>query len=595
MKKGRDIMSENIKKIPWKDDPSVEVIYRRSPEIGDNNRYKGFKQQTVILKKGDVLREGYMALPCDIIFEQDVAVKMRDGVTIYTDIFRPATDEKVPAIVAWSPYGKNGSGNQNLDIFPGLLGIAADSLSSLQKWEGPDPAYWCANGYALLNPDARGAFMSEGDLEQWGPLDACDGYDFIEWAAQQAWCSGKIGMSGNSWLAVSQWFIASAQPPHLCAIAPWEGQCDMYRYDIVRGGIPNSGFNRDVCTYLAGNNYLESCADMIDEYPLMNSYWESKIPDLKSVITPAYIVASYSSVVHAEGTFRAYREISSEEKWLRIHDGLEWTDYYSEENKADLKKFFDCYLKGLDNGWKDTAPVRLSILDPGGKDRHGIEKQSFPPDGVQMKKYYLDASSGFISAQKPQNHSSKGYISDDGCSSADFVLEFEEDTTFIGYASLHLFAQAKDSDDMDLFVFIQKTDAQGNTLYHRTVKMADPVLAQIYSSMNGMNYSGPQGRQRASLRMEDPDKSTEEIPFLLYTKEEKLTPGEIADIHISLGPIGEVFHKGEKLKLIITGYNLAGSPLPSVEDVVPSNKGEHIVHTGGEYSSYLYLPVYTQN
>lgn len=69
-------------------------------------RYPGFKQETLILKAGTVRREGAMPLPCDILLERDVPIKLRDGVTIYTDVFRPVNEENCPAILAWSPYGK---------------------------------------------------------------------------------------------------------------------------------------------------------------------------------------------------------------------------------------------------------------------------------------------------------------------------------------------------------------------------------------------------------------------------------------------------------------------------------------------------------
>lgn len=69
-------------------------------------RYTGFKPETVLLKKGSIRLKSYMSLPCDIILERDVPVKLRDGVTIYTDIFRPNDHKPHPAIMAMSPYGK---------------------------------------------------------------------------------------------------------------------------------------------------------------------------------------------------------------------------------------------------------------------------------------------------------------------------------------------------------------------------------------------------------------------------------------------------------------------------------------------------------
>ena len=77
---------------------------------------------------------------------------------------------------------------------------------------------------------------------------------------------------------------------------------------------------------------------------------------------PAYIVASYSNSIHTPGTFRGWRRIGSAEKWLRIHNTMEWPDYYEASAEQDLLRFFDHYLKGIDNGWHGhaTRPVRTT-------------------------------------------------------------------------------------------------------------------------------------------------------------------------------------------------------------------------------------------
>ena len=93
-----------------------------------------------------------------------------------------------------------------------------------------------------MNADARGAGGSEGDVRSWGSAEGEDGHDLVEQIAVQPWCTGRVALAGNSWLAVSQWFIAAQQPPHLTAIAPLEGSGDMLREMLVRGGVPNFGF-----------------------------------------------------------------------------------------------------------------------------------------------------------------------------------------------------------------------------------------------------------------------------------------------------------------------------------------------------------------
>ena len=216
-------MSENIEsstEVYEFGNEKIEVIFRKASSIDTPEaRYPGFNPGIRTLTKGTIIKDGALPLPCNILFERDIAVTLRDGTVIYTDIFRPVNGTDLPAIIAWSPYGKEG-GVSGLDNYPNRAGVPRSATSGLEKFEGPDPAYWCSHGYAVINPDPRGIYSSTGDIHYWGTQESEDGYDLIEWTAEQSWCNGKVSMTGNSWLAISQWFIAALKPPHLTAIAP---------------------------------------------------------------------------------------------------------------------------------------------------------------------------------------------------------------------------------------------------------------------------------------------------------------------------------------------------------------------------------------
>jgi len=97
----------------------------------------------------------------------------------------------------------------NKKQYPNPFGIPRSAMSGLQSWEGNDPAYWCGHGYAVVQVDARGAFDSEGDIVYLGSQEGREGHDAVERVAALPWCSGRVGLAGNSWLAVSQ----CAPPP----------------------------------------------------------------------------------------------------------------------------------------------------------------------------------------------------------------------------------------------------------------------------------------------------------------------------------------------------------------------------------------------
>lgn len=94
--------------------------------------------KTAELPAGHQKRSGCRALPVPIILDQDQILTLRDGVRIRADIYRPKTEEKVPAIVMWGPYGKSGVGALNLHAMPLRAGIPAGQLSGYENFEGFD-------------------------------------------------------------------------------------------------------------------------------------------------------------------------------------------------------------------------------------------------------------------------------------------------------------------------------------------------------------------------------------------------------------------------------------------------------------------------
>lgn len=591
----------------------IQVPTRKAlPTDASRARYPGFKQETLVLKAGSVRREGAKSLTCDILLERDVPIKLRDGVTIYADIFRPTTGDACPALLAWSPYGKE-IGGQMLDDVPMRAGVAIDATSGLEKFEGPDPAYWVAHGYAVVNPDKRGTYMSEGDLLYWGHEDALDGCDVIEWIASQKWCNGKVGMSGNSWLTVSQWFIAAERPEHLAAIAPWEGFCDHYRESGTRGGIPTPEFPEMIAeTFSSAYGRLEDQPRMIVEKPFMCDYWEDKAAKVENIEIPAYVVASYTNTVHTHGTFAGYRRMASKEKWLRVHNTQEWFDYYTPENVEDLRRFFDHYLKGIDNGWENTPKVRLSVLNPGGQDIVGREENEFPLARTEYRKLYLSATDSTLLATLPTDTATNTYLSTADNAKITYRYRMEQPTEITGYMKLHLWVSAPDNDDMDLAVRVEKLSKDGKPLPDKT----GAIIAAT-------------GMMRVSMRQIDKTKSTEAEPYYPFTTEQKLKPGEIVPVEIEIWPMGLLFDKGEILQLTVGAYKpeKAAIPFGSARITIPKkgftympgqkvemmtiggnatecadpkevvtspathNVGRHCIYTGGKYDSYLYVPV----
>jgi predicted acyl esterase len=574
-------------------------VYVPSRPLEPGDRYgvlSDFEPGTRTLPAGFRLAPAFTSLPVDIVLQKDIAVTLRDGVTIYVDVFRPASTAQVPVIVAWSPYGKGqGSSRSAMGVFE-LVGLKQDIVSGLHKFEGPDPAYWCAQGYAVCNPDMRGTINSEGDSVLWDRQEGRDGHDLIEWLGVQDWCNGKVAMSGTSYLAASQWFTAAEQPPHLAAINPWEGVSDTYRDLVMRGGMPDTGFAEMLQdSAFWGKNRKEDILAEAERYPLLNRLWENKIPDLSRITVPAYVVASYSNSLHTNGTFRGWRRIASERKWLRIHNSQEWPDYYDEQNRDDLRRFFDHFLKGEDNGWEQTPRVRYAVLDLEGGDRVNLPAQQFPPDGVSSTKYYLDGQTRVLDAQAPTAEMAVPYSAGANPEWVSFITRFEHETVLTGYPKARLYVEAVGADDMDVFVFVQKLDEYGTPLQVFTVPNHNARLHDVTErGASILRYKGSAGRLRVSMRHMDEALSTDEIPAHTFDRVQKLQPGEIAQIDVDLSPVGLAFRPGQQLRLIVSAHNQFGPMMPGNREYIPQNAGQHVIHTGGSHASYLQLPVQTR-
>jgi predicted acyl esterase len=616
---GDDVMTRDFPTRIYGDD-AAEIPYRKAlPPEAPRARYTGFKPEQVTLPKGSIRRAGAKPLPVDIILERDVAVKMRDGVTIYVDVFRPVKSGKFPSLVAWSPYGKE-IGGQWLDDIHGRAGVPLEWVSELQKFEGPDPAFWVEQGYVVLNPDPRGAYNSEGNISYWGRQLAGDGYDFIEWAAEQPWSSGKIGMAGNSWLAVSQWFIAAEQPPHLAAIAPWEGFSDHFRDTGNRGGIPAPAFPEAIIQTFAGKGYIEDQPRMIVKQQVMSPYWADKKARLERIQVPAYVVASYTNAAHTHGTFDGFRKIASKEKWLRVNNTNEWLDFYTPQYEQELLKFFNHYLKGEKNGWQETPQVRICVLDPSGTDEVDRVEKQWPPARVKSTKLFLADKGNLDTAAPPKEAKISYEVGPNGKIS--LTYKFDKDVELIGYMKLRLWVEAKGSNDMELAVSVEKRDAAGNP-YNR--ELGEGMVGPVAST----------GLLRVSQRELNEQLSTDFEPYLKHEREELLKPGEIVPVEIGIWPMAMRYKAGEELYLTIAAHHpmstdfdmgfgaakieiseqdfthdrsnpgalksMGGgantSPSAIRDQKVPTptsrNKGTHVFHLGGRYDSHLLIPVIT--
>ncbi|CEL00441.1 Putative X-pro dipeptidyl-peptidase c-terminal non-catalytic domain-containing protein [Aspergillus calidoustus] len=578
----------------------VPVEDLKAPEIGHGG-YQGLNPRTEVLRKGHQTAPGRRALPCDIQIDHDVAIKVRDGCTLYADIYTPpnAPARSVPAILCWSPFGKKFNGIDSLRLMtPWNLGIPDGTLSGLEKFEAPDPAEFVPHGYAIINVDSRGAFDSEGCMAIMGTQEAQDGYDVIEWLAQQEWCNGSVGMAGNSHLAIVQWFIAALQPPSLKAIAPWEGCGDLYREQFARGGIYGGDlFDHLIVKYmLRGRNGMESFRKMFEKHPLANDWWNDKRPDMKKINIPTYITATYTNTMHGMGSLRGWLEVQSAQKWLRWHPYQEWFDLWGNpQANVELLSFFDRYLKGIQNDWEQTPRVRMAVLRYGEADPwDGIVEEGFPLARTKYRNAYLEKEGNLLLDHPSPSPGAVSYNAEDPTDFAKFTYTFPTRTQLVGIPKAVLYMHCDDHDDMDVFLVLSKLSASGELMFNLNipwkglpVSTIDEIPADKRTEV--ILYQGPTGILRASQRSIDTSKSMHpNWPFYPNDKQEKIAPGTVVRLEIGIWAMGVQYEAGESLQLRVSGHYQGFSNFGTHEHV--QNKGRHWVHVGGEYNSHLVLP-----
>ncbi len=595
-------------------DGEQEVVYAQTPELAKKCPPDPEKEPVVDTAAGMgpfgptmAFVEQMPVAPIDpktylysegVLCDQDVAIPLRDGTICYADIYRPDSDEKVPAILCWSLYGK-----QQLLTMPSVDGqwsvsaVPEGAISPMTKFEAADPGYWPRVGYALCNIDTRGAFNAEGDMNMWSSQEAEDAADIIEYlATKPEWSNGKVALFGNSFLGISQWCIASKNPKYLTCIAPWNASSDVYRDLMCIGGVPDPISGGGVAYKSLGHNYIEDPKSMLEENPYINCpYWQDKYYDVENIDIPVYAAAGWT-VIHLRGTVHAFERLKTTRKWIRFHRTWEWGDDYMPENLEDLKRFFDRYLKDIRNGWEYTPMVRIDVTDAYEYDYQTHRPETaFPIPRTQYKKLYLDADNAAMQTEPVVAASKVTYEANTESVHFDYVVP--EDTEITGHIKLKLWVEADGYNDMDLFVIMSKLSTKGEDLGLTYVNdrasfgNTNPQKIKMWSPVTTDSlYPGSMGRMRVSRRKLDEDLSTDYFPIQAHDCDEYLEPGQIVPVEIEIWPISRIWHKGQAIRITVQGvYKREGWTFAEHPEF--TNKGNHIIHAGGEYDSYLQIPV----
>ncbi|EGU75009.1 hypothetical protein FOPG_16582 [Fusarium oxysporum f. sp. conglutinans race 2 54008] len=570
------------------------------------------------------------------IFEQNATVPLKagDGL-VRLNVYRPKGVDKVPVLVTYGPYGKD---IWYQDFHPKSFSeVNPQHKSQHSAWETPDPGFWTKHGYAVVRADERGLGQSTGKLDTMSRGTSEAFFDVVEWAAEQPWSSGKVGLLGISYYAGSQWRVAARKPKGLSAIVPWEGMSDYYRDRCRHGGILSNAFikfwwNRQVITNqygrpgrnarnwgpdtiegdlpeeeLEANRQDQTIDNQVNRFR-DEAYYASKEYDMGDIEVPLLSVGNWGGILlHLRGNIEGYIHAGSKFKYLRLITGRHDLPFYYEEEVEIQRSFLDAFLKGEDRvGWSQegkVAPVSL-VLRKGNVGFNDAEKEKayprreeseWPIARTQYKKLFLTPEQG-LSWDEPKTERRKITYKALGTLEKPEVVQFstpafEAETEITGHVVAHLNVSVSPDpsgptpSDIDLFVTLRHFDPSGQEVFY-TGTAGDPVPLT-------------KGWLRVSLRKVDQEhpKHREWLPHRNYTSKDvqPVIQGEVYAVDIEVWPTNVVVDKGGKLVFEVSSGDTQGSGIFLHNNPVDRSpevfQGSNHIHFGPRQQNYITLPV----
>lgn len=544
---------------------------------------------------------------------RDLDVPMRDGVTLAVDVFLPdKREEAFPALVGMSPYGKD---IQSLEMPP----QPPTSPIYSREIEAGDPRYLTDHGYAHVIADVRGIGSSGGTYRGWlSDEEALDGYDLVEWVAEQPWCDGEVGMVGVSYYGAVQLHVAATNPPHLKAIMPFNAPADFYRECTYHGGILQTFYlmlyqlkvlgrmssvtvednspeqleeiqralydDPDIRQYQALYNIAKNPGRNpgffdIMTHPLDGEYYWSRSPyrHYDEIKIPAYLGSGWWAYghQHLRGAFQNYLGLGGETR-LYIEGRTESPAPMGDEYNARVVRWYDHWLKGVDTGVTDEPPIEIVVRGAG---RRFVSDWP-PPDTLWKRLYFgrwgtlLDQPERAVTPRDvyiQQSITENPHVSKLNYDSQPFTQE----TEIIGPMALVLFAAI---DHVDTNWIVSLSDlAPDRTAVELT-----------------------RGFLKASHREIDEEKSEPWRPFHPHLESVPVEPNVMTRYDIEMSPVATVIQKGHRLRLAVSSLDHIYDPAPDLEiggaSHMPTHVGinatvTHHVAYGHEYPSHLLVPI----
>jgi putative CocE/NonD family hydrolase len=497
-------------------------------------------------------------------FIRDVMIPMPDGVRIAANLWLPDKG-KFPALLTYLPYTKE------------IIGTSGDNKFAERFAE---------DGYAVVLADFRGTGNSEGINTAFvDPQEREDGYHIIEWIAAQEWCDGNVGMWGISYGGIVTMATASVRPPHLKAIVPISGTFDNFDYHLQPHGTQGLLIaDMDLGAHMAARNlmppiledaegkWLEKwqarlennkpwILDWHGEAPEAD-WWQKRVIPIEQINVPTFTISGWRDIYNGV-MFDVYNRVDAPSRVLMG----DWKHIIPEEGYKEMRRWWDRWLKGIENGIENEPPVQIYIQ--GAKEWRA--ENEWPIARTEYQRFYLDEANT-LSGSTPAADASDQYEYNP-CVGAAYIA-YNESRDWIPIPD------DQSADDMLSLAytstpFDEATEITGTPIAHIFLS-ADAPETNLVAKLccvkpNGKSVVLSEGRASTSRAS-------------AHDEPKPLAPDEVREIVVPLRPTAFLLQPGERLRLSLSGADFS--------EIWPTPQPYSMnVYRGGEYSSYCEVPV----
>jgi putative CocE/NonD family hydrolase len=556
--------------------------------------------------------------------EHNRRIPMRDGVTLSADIYLPDSAERFPALLLRTPYSNN----------------SPDDIET--------STWFAARGYVVVNEDVRGRYDSDGVFYPY-EHEADDGYDTDEWIVRQPWSNGQLGTMGGSYLGYTQLAQAVRGNTHLRAMSADFTSTDVYDgWAYVDGAfllgfaLPWGATTIDGRTIQAGSydwpsifrhlplstaddaagHQNQPYRDWLSHPQRVDPYWQSisHESEVGRIRAPWLSIGGWYDIflrgtlrddvavrraggdaarnkrliigpwTHAKAGGTRYNDLSLPPAGpgRRIDFGpaaeAQWRTYYL--------RWHDHWLKGIDNGVAEEAPIRLFIM---GENRWREERE-WPLARTRYTRYFL-SSTGH--ANSDSGGGVLGLRAGTGASFDSFTYDPDDPVPTLGG---NLCCSSVPSGARDHRALERRADVlvYSTPVLSRPLEVTGPISVRIHAAS-----SAPDTDWVARLVDVHPDGFVQNLQDGIVRARYRrgklappslLEPGRIYAYDIDLWATSNVFLPGHRLRLEITSSNFPrfDRNLNTGEDPATGTrmqKARQVIYHSARYPSYILLPI----